>query len=379
MADITIQRGEVQVKNILKVALLSMLVLALLVTGCGKKDADPVVPTPQPGDNGEQPKLEGNLVVYSDRTERFVQALLDKFEADTGVKVEALHGANALQLAEEANNVRADIFISNDLGALGFLHLKGLLEGSSPKGIDTIPAEFRADDNAYFALSARARGFIYNKDMITEEEMPKSIEDLFDAKWAQLEGGYAITRGGNGGMIGHVSALRYQWGDEKTAQWIAAIRENAAGIYQGHGDIRKAVGAGEHSFGLVNNYYFHQQLVEPSNNNVGFIYLDQGVDEMGVVANAAGLGLVKGAPNQTNAIAFLEWILLPENQVLFVGESLELLINSQYGAVYPEAVQPHIVNFTDLKVQAMPIKELGNYFEDTKALIEQSGLALDLR
>ena len=321
----------------------------------------------------------GELVIYSNRNERFVQALLDKFTEDTGIKVSALHGANPLQLVEEQRNVRADIFISNDLGALGYLHSQGLLAGSNPQGIESIPADFRADDNAYFAVSVRARGFIYNKDMISYEDMPKTNEDLFDAKWADVENGFAITRGGNGGMIGHVSALRYEWGDEKTAEWVNAIRTNAAGIYQGHGDIRRAVGAGEHSFGLVNNYYFHQQLIEPENNNVGFIYLDQGDDQMGVIANAAGLGLVKNGPNSANALIFLEWLLLPENQILFVGESLELLINSHYGAIYPEVVAANIVEFKDLKSQNMPIKELGNYFEDTRALIEASGLDLDLR
>lgn len=319
------------------------------------------------------------LVVYSSRNERFTQNLLDKFTEETGIEVVVLHGANPLQIVEESNNVRADIFISNDLGALGYLHTQGMLEGSNPAGIESIPATFRSDDNAYFAISARVRGFIYNKDMITLEEMPKSNEDLFDPKWADVPNGYAITRGGNGGMIGHISALRYQWGDEKTADWIASIRENAAGIFQGHGDIRRAVGAGEHSFGLVNNYYFHQQLLEPNDNNVGFIYLDQDKEQMGAIANAAGVGLVKGGPNAENAAIFLDWLLKPENQVAFVGESLELLINSQYGAVYPAEVQPHIVEFVELKVQDMPVTELGNFFEDTRALIEASGLDLDLR
>ncbi len=338
----------------------ALLIVMVLLSGCSKG-------------NGEE------LVVYSNRNERFVSDLLDKFSADTGIKVVALHGANPLQIVEEANNVQADIYISNDLGALGYLDQQGLLEGSNPEGIETIPADFRADNNAYFAVSVRARGFIYNKDMITLDEMPVSSEDLFDVKWTGVPNGFAITRGGNGGMIGHVSALRYQWGDEKTAQWVAAIRENAAGIFQGHGDIRRAVGAGEHAFGLVNNYYFHQQLMEPDNNNVGFIYLDQDEGQMGVIANAAGIGLVKGGPNQANANAFLEWLLLPENQAAFVGASLELLINSEYGAEYPPEVEPHIVNFNELKIQNMPIKELGNFFEDTRALIENSGLDLDLR
>ena len=344
----------------------AVLSLGLLISGCGGRADSP----------GEGP---GELVVYSSRNENFVQPLLEKFTEDTGIKAVALHGVNPMQVVEEANNVQADIFISNDLGALGYLHLQGLLQGVEPEGIESIPPSFRADDNAYFAISARARGFIYNKDLITFAEMPKSAGDLFDDRWARVPNGYAITRGGNGGMMGHVSALRYQWGDEKTAEWIAAIRKNAAGIYQGHGDIRRAVGAGEHSFGLVNNYYFHQQLLDPKNNNVGFIYLDQEEGQMGAVANAAGVGLVKGGPNAAKALVFLEWLLMPENQVAFVGESLELLINTGYGAQYPPEVLPHVVGFTDLKVQAMPVKKLGDFFTDTRALIEASGLDLDLR
>ncbi len=321
----------------------------------------------------------GKLVIYSNRNERFVQELLDKFSTDTGIEVVPLHGANALQILEEGSNPRADIFISNDLGALGYLHLKGMLQGSAPSGIDTIPPQFRADDNTYFALSLRARGIIYNRDLISPENLPQSNEDFFDPRWADVPGGYAITRGGNGGVIGHVSALRHQWGDEKTAQWITAIRQNAAGIYQGHGDIRRAVGAGEHAFGLVNNYYFHQQLLEPDNNSVGFIYLDQGAGQMGVIANAAGVGLVKREPKPENVLAFLEWLLVPENQILFVGASLELLINSEFGVEYPAVVAPHVVSYDELVVQNMPSKELGRFFEDTTALIESSGLDLDLR
>ncbi|UCZ54214.1 extracellular solute-binding protein [Bacillus shivajii] len=371
----------------LKFILFGLISLSLfVVAGCGndnggsepEEDANEDQAQEEQNDQEEVVEHDGELVVYSARNERFVQALLDKFEDETGIEVLALHGADPNQIVEESGNVQADVYISNDLGALGYLHGEGLLEGSNPEGIDSIPEEFRADDNAYFAISARARGFIYNKDMISEDEMPTSSEDLFDSKWADVPNGYAITRGGNGGMRGHVSALRYEWGDEKTAEWVASIRENASAITQGHSDIRALVGSGEHAFGLVNNYYFHQQLLE-DDNNVGFIYLDQGEDQMGAIANAAGVGLVSGGPNADNADVFLEWVLQPENQVAFVGESLELLINSHYGAEYPEEVEPHIVEFEDLKVQDMEIKELGNYFQGTTELIEESGLDLDLR
>jgi len=325
-------------------------------------------------ENNQEVEAEGELIVYSARNEQFVQALLDKFSDETGVEVRVLHEADPLQLQEEAGNVQADVFISNDLGALEYLNSQDLLKGFEPENIESIDEQYRAENNEWVAISARARGFIYNKDMISEDEMPTKMEDLFDSKWSDVENGYAITRGGNGGMIGNISALRYEWGDEKTAEWITSIQENAAGIFDGHGDIRRAVGAGEHAFGLVNNYYYHQQLEEPTDNNVGFIYADQGDDDMGAIANAAGLGMVSGAPNEDNARAFIEWVLKEENQLAFVGDSLEVPINTDLEPPYEEAVP-----FSELKVQDMPLKELGNYFEDTKALIEESGLDLELR
>ncbi|SDO32375.1 extracellular solute-binding protein [Alkalicoccus daliensis] len=325
-------------------------------------------------ETASETELDGELIVYSSRNEIFTDALLDKFEEDTGVEVRALHEAEPLQIQEEAGNVQADIFISNDIGGLEYLNQEGLLEESDPENIETIDEQFRADNNEWFALSTRARGFIYNKDMIEEEEVPSRMEDLLDDSYAEVENGYAITRGGNGGMIGNVSALRHEWGDERTEEWINSIQENAAGIYEGHGDIRRAVGEGTHAFGLVNNYYYHQQLEEPSDNNVGFVYADQGEGEMGAIANAAGVGLVADGPNPENAQAFLDWVLEEENQLEFVGESLEVPINPELDPPFEEAVP-----FSELQVQDMPLRELGNYFEDTRQLIEDAGLDLELR
>jgi iron(III) transport system substrate-binding protein len=341
-------------------AALTILLSMSLLAGCAA-DA-PMTTAEQPGD----------LVVYSSRNEKFVDALLEKFQADTGITVRALHagGGAVNRIVEESRNVQADIFISNDIGALEYLRIAGLLEGYKPEGIETIDARYRADDNSWFALSARTRVFMYNRDLITPEELPQTVWELTDPRWA---GQFAITRGGNGSMIAHISALRYEWGDAKTAEWIAAVKENAGAITEGHGDIRRAVGAGEFAFGLVNNYYYHQQLLEPTDNNVGVIYPDQGEGEMGAVVNAAGVALIKGGPNAENARRFLAWVLLPENQREFSYASMEVPINPAIEAVGEAA------SIADYKVHAMPLSNLGEVFEDTRELIERSGLDLELK
>ncbi|MDZ7835523.1 MAG: extracellular solute-binding protein [Alkalibacterium sp.] len=314
------------------------------------------------------------LIVYSSRNEMFVSELLEKFEADTGIEVNALHGVEPLQILEERNNTQADVFISNDIGALEHLNQENLLRATEPENIESIEEMYRAENNEWIALSSRARGFIYNKDLIDESDVPSRMEDLIENDYSDIENGYAITRGGNGGMISNVSALRYEWGDERTTEWIESVQDNSAAIFQGHGDIRRAVGEGLHAFGLVNNYYYHQQLLEPDNNNVGFVYPDQGEGEMGAIVNGAGLGLLNDSPNEEAAQVFLNWILEEENQLAFVGESLEVPVNSDLTPPFESAVK-----LTDLNVQSMPLKELGDYFEDTRSLIEDAGLDLNLK
>jgi len=351
------------------IIVIGVIVLAAgLLAGCGENLGISFGAASAEGDSS----APGQLVVYSSRNERFVNTLLSKYEVETGVSTRALHIGEAAvyKIIEEAGNVQADIFISNDVGALEHLRMRGLLQGYEPAGIETIDPRYRAVDNSWLALSARTRVLMYNRDLITEEEMPKTIWELTDPKW---KGKYAITRGGNSSMIGHISALRYEWGDEKTAEWITAVKENAGAIMQGHGDIRRAVGAGEFAFGLVNNYYYHQQLMEPTHNNVGVIYPDQGEGEMGAVVNAAGVAFIRGAPNVENARRFLDWVLLPENQREFSYASMDAPINPEIEAIGEAA------RITDYKVHPMPLNQLGQYWEDTRELIERSGLDLELR
>lgn len=352
---------------------------ALILTACGTSGTDTntntngsAAPNNSNVDNTNENTVSGELVVYSSRNENFVNPLLEKFTADTGIPVRAFHGNeySVNKIEGERNNPRADIFISNDIGAMEYLRLEGLLQGFEPQGIETIEEKYRAEDNSWFGLSARSRVLMYNKDLMTEADLPQTIWELADDKYA---GQFAITRGGNGSMVAHVSALRNVWGDDKTSEWLSAIKDNAQIIVNGHGDIRRAVGSGEVAFGLVNNYYYHQQLNEPTDNNVGVLYPDQEEGGIGVFVNAAGVALVNGAPNEANAKIFIEWLLQPENQKEFSYASMEVPINPSIEAISEAA------SINEYKTMNMPLRDLGKVWTDTKALIEKSGLDWELR
>ncbi|HLQ82833.1 MAG TPA: extracellular solute-binding protein [Pseudogracilibacillus sp.] len=332
------------------------------------------------GDTGENSKANndeevteksGELVVYSSRNEKFMEPLLEKFEKESGITVNLLSGKDEIinKVKEEGKNAHADILISNDVGALEHLRQNDFLQGYDAEGIESIDEKYRAEDNSWYGLSARTRILMYNKDLITEEEMPKTIAELADDKWKDE---FAITRGGNGSMIAHVSALRNEWGDDKTLEWLKNVKDNAAVITDGHGDLRRAVGAGEVKMALVNNYYYHQQLDEPTDNNVGAIYPDQGEDDMGAFVNAAGVGFINNAPNEDNAKTFLDWLMKPENQREFSYASMEVPINPDIEPIEEAA------KISDYKISDMPLRDLGNVWENTRELIEKSGLDLEI-
>ncbi|KIL44635.1 extracellular solute-binding protein [Jeotgalibacillus soli] len=363
--------------NVRKLWLIAILaLLAVVMVACGSDSADEAASGSVDTNSDEAVKaseeLEGELVIYSSRKEEFVQPILDKFTEQTGVEVHLLATDETVvnRIVEEQVNPQADIFFSNDTAAMEYLHLEGILQPYEGEDAKVIDEKYRASDNSWIGLSARTRGFIYNKDLISEEEMPQTIEELADPKW---DGQYAITRGGNGSMIAHVAALRAEWGDDKTAEWLQESGKNAGAVLSGHGDIRKAVGAGEFKFGLVNNYYYHQQLAEAEGNNVGFIYPDQGEDEMGAFVNAAGIGFINGAPNPENAEAFISFMLEEDNMKDFAFNSKEVPLHPDVEAV-PEALP-----ISEYKTMDIPLSELGPVWNDAKQLIEQSGLPLEVQ
>lgn len=352
-------------KRLFKPVLFSILMLTIILTiGCSK-----FVPGQTTDNKIEEPKTTNELVIYSARKEKYVKPLIEKFEAETGIKVKLLTGDESLvnKILVENENVHADIFFSTDVGALEYLRMKGALQPYDAPGAEQILNQYKTPDNSWYPLGARARVLMYNKELISAKEMPKNFGDLTDPKW---KGQYMIPRGGNGSMVAHITALRAVWGDEKTKQWVQTLAENAGAIVKDHAEIRRAIGAGEYKIGVVNDNYFYQQLMEEKDNKVGIIYPDQGPDGIGVFVNVSGLGIVKGAPNMQAAQAFIDFVLKPEQLQLYSKVSSELPVSTAVTAPDFEG----LLKLGEFKEMKVPFDKIGSTWYDVKKLIEEAGM-----
>ena len=93
------------------------------------------------------PDLSGvSLTVYSGRDEELIQPVIDAFAEATGADVEVRYGSSAemgAALMEEGDRTPADVFYSQEVGALGMLAKEGLLAPLPEATTELVDERFR--------------------------------------------------------------------------------------------------------------------------------------------------------------------------------------------------------------------------------------------
>jgi iron(III) transport system substrate-binding protein len=356
-----------------KYFLMILLIIMAMASACAAPSVTEVPATleaPTASSGTEAPvevEITGELVIYSGRSEPLIQPVIDAFKAKyPGVEVLLKAGSNselANALLEEQSNPQADVFVTTELFTVQSLTQQGIFQSYLPLGADQLPGEFIGAGNMWIGLTRRARVIMYNKDLVSEDELPASIFDLTDPRWS---GQVAAAGSTNGSMQAQIAAMRQLLGEEETEAWLNALMANEATFFGGHTDVRKAVGAGEFKLGLVNHYYFHLQQAEGS--NVGVIYPDQGDGQMGLLTNATAAAVVNGAPHTAAAQAFLDFLVSADGQKLFAEQ------NYEYPLLPGVALQADVQPLDGFRLADVDVVQAALDFDATFDLIEKVGL-----
>ncbi len=263
----------------------------------------------------------GEVTVYSGRNENLIGPILTRFQEDTGITVNARYGSTseiAATILEEGENSPADVFLSQDAGALGAVQAEGLFVELPEETLSRVDPRYNSAQGLWVGLTARARVLVYNTDELTEADLPASVNDLTDPSWNGRIG-WAPT---NASFQSFITAYRVLEGEDAAREWLEAMAANGTVVFDGNGAILDAVAAGELSAGLVNHYYLYGAIAEAGGPIGAANYYFPGGD-IGSLVNVTGIGILKTAPNPENAQALIDYLLSEEGQTYFAQETSE--------------------------------------------------------
>jgi iron(III) transport system substrate-binding protein len=257
------------------------------------------------------------LTVYSGRNEALIGPILERFEEVSGIEVEVRYAGTAelaATLMEEGEHTPADVFISQDAAALGALSDLEMLRQLPEDLLGQVVPQHRSLAGTWVGLSGRARSVVFNTELISEEDLPQSLEEIADPRY---RGRFGVAPA-NGSFQAHMAAYSVQRGDEALAALLAGMAANEPRRYPKNSAIVEAVIAGEVEFGLVNHYYLHRTQVEAPEAPARNFYMPEGVGSRFV--NLAGAGVLSGNPG---AVELIEFLLGSEAQLYYAEQTFE--------------------------------------------------------
>ncbi|MFY9208051.1 MAG: iron ABC transporter substrate-binding protein [Candidatus Nanopelagicales bacterium] len=260
------------------------------------------------------------LVVYSGRSEELVGPLFKEFTAETGVTVNARFGDSAelaAQMLEEGDRSPAQIYFSQDAGALGAVEE---LLATLPESVTSlVPQQYRATNDTWTGVTGRARVIAYDPQSVPAEQVPQSVFELTDEKWR----GQVAIAPTNASFQAFVTAMRVTQGDDVTQEWLTGLVNNDVQTYEKNGLILDAVDSGQVQLGLINHYYWYEKAAEVGEDNMRAEVAFMAPKDPGSLVNVAGVGILKGAAENSAAIEFVQWLLSPNTQEWFVNNTYE--------------------------------------------------------
>lgn len=267
------------------------LLLCLTATGCGAKK---------------------EVVVYTAVDQVFADQIFAMFEQETGIKVKAVYDTEANKttgltnrIAAEAEHPVCDVFWNNEFIQTIDLEQKGMLAAyESPSAAD-IPAYYKSEDHMWTAFGGRARVFLVNTKLLAPDNYPTSIYDFAtgDYEGKQLALAYPMF----GTTRTMAAAIYAQLGAEEGRKYFEQVKAKGVQIVDGNSVTKDMAASGQVAVGFTDTDDAKEAIEDGA--EVVMIYPDQGVDDMGTMMTPSTLAMIKGAPHEDTAQAFIDFVL----------------------------------------------------------------------
>jgi iron(III) transport system substrate-binding protein len=266
----------------------------------------------------------------------------------------------AAQIAEEGGNSPADVFFSQDAGALGAVEPQ--LAALPPAVQQKSPARYRDPKGRWVGASARSRVVAFDSRELKDQDLPATVFDFTKPEWKGRIG-IAPT---NASFQAFVSAMRLEIGDDRTRQFLQGLKANGAKTYENNIQTEEAIARNEIDVGLVNHYYAYELRADKPDFPVRNHFLRKA--DPGSLVNAAGAGVLKTSSNKPEAQRFVSYLLSRQGQTYFSQKLYE------YPVVDGIAPPPGLPALDSLQGPRIKLADLGGELRSTLQMLDQVGL-----
>jgi iron(III) transport system substrate-binding protein len=340
----------------------AMMTLVLAACGGGSSSGT------GPSSSGSSGSLAGQTItLYNGQHEQTTDALVKAFEAKTGVDVKVRNDDEdvlAQQIEQEGTHSPADVFFTENTPPLARLDEQGLLSPVDRATLSDVPAKDSATDGNWVGVSARLSMLVYNTDDLTPSQLPTSIYDLADPKWA----GKLDIAPGETDFAPIVTSIAEDRGDAAAVAWLKAIKENAGSHQDPDNETLVAnVNKGVTQLGVINHYYWYRLKEEVGPGHVHSALAPFANGDDGYLLNVSGAAVLKSSQHQAAAQALVDFIVSKQGQkVLTDSDSWEYPLGSG-------VTNPALPPLSTFHPRNFDLSQIG---DGTKAvtLLQQAGL-----
>jgi iron(III) transport system substrate-binding protein len=308
---------------------------------------------------------DSKVVVYAGRDEALIAPLIAQFTEETGIAVDVRYGSTpelSALLIEEGEQTPANVFLSQDAGALGALSQAGLLARLPADITEAVYGEYSSADDTWVGVTGRARVIAYDSEKLSASDIPSSVLDLTDSEWSGRVG----FPPGNASFQAFVTALRVLEGEKVAEQWVADMAKNSPVLTEKNGATLDLVNAGQLDLALINHYYWFERAAEigAENMRAQLKYLP---GDAGGIVNVTGAGILKNSAQDDDALAFVKFLVSESAQRYFVTSTFEYPL---IPGIESPAGQPTLDELVNNQLDLANLASLA----ETQALLAKYGL-----
>lgn len=306
-----------------------------------------------------------SVTLYNAQHEDLMQAMVDGFTKETGIKVDIRSGKDfelANQIVQEGAASPADVFVTENSPAMSLVDGKGGFAKVDGATLAQVPAQYVPSSKNWTGFAARATVLVYNKAKLTETTAPASIMDLAKPEW---RGRYGVAAAG-ADFQAIVSAVLDVKGEAATKSWLAGLKANAK-VYQGNGAVMKAVNAGEIDAGVIYHYYWYKDQAESGANSANTALKFFGNQDPGAFVSVSGAGVLATSKKQPEAQKLVKYLTSKAGQEILSGSTA-----MEYSVASDTPANPALKPLAELDPPSIDVAKLNG--PEVVELMQNAGL-----